>query len=182
MTEQTLPRLPRILALAVAPLPLTPVSLALTALTRQMATRHPGMLRRLGDYAQRRFLLDLTDLPFLLLLEPGLPRPSVTAHRRRKPPEHDSRIAGLASVFLTMMHGDRDGDALFFSGDLVIEGDTSAALALRNAIDDAELDLTAEVASLSRVLAPFLTRAMPLAERLSGLSLHRSDSATGDFA
>ena len=47
------------------------------------------------------------------------------------------------------MHGAFDGDALFFSRDLVIEGDTAAVLALRNAIDDAELDLSAEAQAMS---------------------------------
>lgn len=48
-----------------------------------------------------------------------------------------------------MLHGREDGDALFFSGALEISGDTSAVLALRNALDDAELDLTEELASWS---------------------------------
>jgi predicted lipid carrier protein YhbT len=53
-------------------------------------------------------------------------------------------------VLVGMLDGSYDGDALFFSRDLVIEGDTSAVLALRNALDDAEID----PATLAGVPAP----------------------------
>ncbi|WP_323037776.1 ubiquinone anaerobic biosynthesis accessory factor UbiT [Pararhodobacter sp.] len=162
MSTPVLPPMPRPLALAVRSLPLAPISTLLTSLTRQLMQRHPGLQRRLGDYASRRFLLDLTDLPFLLLLEPGTSRPRVTAHARRSPPRHDTRIAGLTAAFLGMLHGSLDGDALFFSRDLVIEGDTAAGLALRNAIDNAELDLTVEMAVLLKPLAPLITRLLAI--------------------
>jgi predicted lipid carrier protein YhbT len=179
MTNLTLPHLPRPLALAAKPLPLAPITLMLTTLARQLMHRHPGLLKRLGEHAQRRFLLDLTDLPFLLLLEPGSTTPRVTAHPRRRPPDNDARIAGLTAAFLGMMHGSLDGDALFFSRDLVVEGDTAAALALRNAIDDAELDLTTELSVFIKPLSPLFTRFVPLAERLTGLALHRMDRPAG---
>lgn len=179
MTNPTLPHLPRALALAARPLPLAPITLMLTTLARQLMRRHPGLQRRLGEHANRRFLLDLTDLPFFLLLEPGTDTPRVTAVARRRPPVHDTRIAGLTSAFLGMMHGSLDGDALFFSRDLVIEGDTAAGLALRNAIDDAELDLAAELSVMVKPLAPLLARLLPSVERLSGLALHRMDRPAG---
>lgn len=179
MTNSTLPQMPRVLALAARPLPLAPITLMLTRLTRQLMRCHPGLQRRLGADAERRFLLDLTDLPFLLLLEPGGTMPRVTAVSRRRPPAHDTRIAGLTSAFLGMMHGSLDGDALFFSRDLVIEGDTAAGLALRNAIDDAELDLAAELNVMLKPLAPLLARLLPSVERISGLALHRMDCPTG---
>lgn len=179
MTDTALPHLPRVLVFAARPLPLAPLTLLLTRLARQLMRRHPGLQRRLGEHARRRFLLDLTDLPFLLLLEPGTALPRVTAHARHRSPAHDTRIAGLTAAFLGMMHGSLDGDALFFSRDLVIEGDTAAGLALRNAIDDAELDLTAELSVMLKPLAPLLARLLPSVERLSGLALHRMDRPTG---
>ncbi len=179
MTNLTLPHLPRPLAMAAKAMPLAPMTLLLTRLARQLVARHPGMQRRLGNHAQRRFLLDLIDLPFLLLLEPGGATPRVTALSRRHPPAHDIRIAGPTAAFLGLVHGSMDGDALFFSRDLVIEGDTAAGLALRNAIDDAELDLAAELSVMLKPLAPLLARLLPSAERLSGLALHRVDRPAG---
>jgi predicted lipid carrier protein YhbT len=179
MTNLTLPHLPRPLALAAKAMPLAPLSLLLTRLARQLMRRNPGLQRRLGENARCRFLLDLTDLPFLLLLEPGGATPRVSAISRLRPPAHDTRIAGLTSAFLGMLHGSLDGDALFFSRDLVIEGDTAAGLALRNAIDDAELDLAAELSVMLKPLDPLLACTLPSVERLSGLALHRMDRPAG---
>lgn len=170
-----LPRLPRAFGLAARPLPLPPLNLILGLVTRRMAQAHPVMLRRLGDHAARRFLIDMVDLPWVLLLHPESAR--MTAHPRARAPKADARIAGPLSAFLAMMHGAEDGDALFFSRDLAIEGDTAAVLALRNAMDDAELDLTDELAALSGPLATPLRRALAGAERATGLALHRMDLA-----
>jgi predicted lipid carrier protein YhbT len=169
-----LPRLPRALGLAARPLPLPPLNLLLGRLTRRLAAAHPTLLRRLGSHAASRFLIDPTDLPWVLLLHPG--PAAMTAHPRARPPAHEARIAGPLSAFLAMMHGAEDGDALFFSRDLTVEGDTAAVLALRNAMDDAELDLTEELAALAGPLASPLRRMLAGAERATGLQLHRAET------
>jgi predicted lipid carrier protein YhbT len=171
----SLSRLPRALYLAVKPLPLPPLNHILGAVTRRMAQAHPVMLRRLGDHADRQFLIDPTDLPWVLLLNPKAV--AMTAHRRAGSPQYDARISGPLSAFLAMMHGAEDGDALFFSRDLAVEGDTAAVLALRNAMDDAELDLTEELAALSGPFAQPLRRVLARAERATWLALHRMDIA-----
>lgn len=164
---------PLLRRLPVPPLSMPMASLALTALLRRIARQNPSILSRLGSYDSARFLIDVTDGPFLLLMKPQARR--LTAHPRTAPlPAHDAAIRGRLPAFLAMLHGTEDGDALFFSGDLAIAGDTSAVLALRNALDDAELDLTAELAGLAR--APFdrwLRQAMALAARRSGYVLSR---------
>jgi predicted lipid carrier protein YhbT len=73
----------------------------------------------------------------------------IRVSRRRAAPAHDAAIRGDLAAFLAMLHGAEDGDALFFSGALEVSGDTSAVLALRNALDDAELDLTEELAAIT---------------------------------
>ena len=156
------------------PLPLAPLNLPLSRLMRGMAARHPSILRRLGAHAGARILLDVTDAPFLLLMEPALRR--LTAHRRSAAPRADAEIRGKLRAVLAMLHGGEDGDALAFSGELEIAGDTSVVLALRNALDDAELDLTEELASWSR--PPFdrwLRRASTGLARASGYALSREE-------
>lgn len=173
MTQSDLPHCPRLLAGALRPLPPAPLGLALTAFSRHLSNRHDGLLRRLGEYASAKVLIDPTDLPFVLLMAPD-EGPRVTAYRRGRAPAADARIAGPLSALIGMIHGRYDGDALFFSRDLVVEGDTSAVLALRNALDDAELDL-ADALTPSGPLGWVVKRGVGLAERLSGLSLHRVD-------
>ena len=146
----------------------------LSRLTRRLVSSHPSMLRRLDDHASRRFLIDPVDLPWALLLHPQTA--TMTAHPRNRPPAHDARIAGTLSAFLAMLHGAEDGDALFFSRDITVEGDTAAVLALRNAIDDAELDLTEELATAT--VAPFdrwLRSTSARLARASGYALSREE-------
>ncbi|WP_456391040.1 ubiquinone anaerobic biosynthesis accessory factor UbiT [Profundibacter sp.] len=168
-----IPIFPSPLARAIGALPLGPLSLSLTAYARRIARTHPAMFRRLGEYGNASFALDPTDLPFVINLAPrgGNPEIKVT----RNPVTVDARIAGPLAALLGLMHGAYDGDALFFSRDLVIEGDTSATLALRNAVDDAELDLADEVSAISGPLAAPVTRLIALAERHTGVSLSRPE-------
>lgn len=170
---RNLPHVPWPLGFALRPLPMLPLTLMLGALTRRMTQAHPAILQRLGPYADRLFLIDPVDLPFVFLLHPA--RAALSTHRRGRLPAHDARLIGPLSAFLAMLHAAEDGDALFFSRDLTIEGDTSAVLALRNAVDDAELDMSAELIAASGRFAPVLRRAMARAERVTGLALHRMD-------
>ncbi|WP_406648151.1 SCP2 domain-containing protein [Aliisedimentitalea scapharcae] len=166
------PQLPsRVLRL----LPLAPLSLSLTAYAKSVAKHHPGLFRRLGEHANARFLLDPTDLPFAILLEPRQGSPKVTV--TRKSGGEDAKIAGPMAALLGLVHGAYDGDALFFSRDLVVQGDTAAALALRNAVDDAELDMTQELSNLPRPLAQPLKQLAALAERRTGVCLSRPEES-----
>lgn len=174
-TATAIPTFPPLFAAPFRGLPLAPLSVALTLYARNVARTHPGLFRRLGEHAHKRYVLDPTDLPFAILLEPNGGTPKV--HVSRRALSGDARIAGSLAALLGMVHGAYDGDALFFSRDLVIEGDTGAALALRNAIDDAELDLSAEAARLSGPLARPLQRLFALAERRTGVSLSRPEEA-----
>ncbi|MDD7972320.1 SCP2 sterol-binding domain-containing protein [Roseinatronobacter sp. HJB301] len=152
-------------------LPLWPVSAALDLLARSLLRAHPEILRRIDKYQNHHFVLDITDLPFILQLDPA--RAGLRAFRRGAAPAGDARIAGTFAAFLAMLHGVEDGDTLYFSGALQIEGDTSAVLALRNALDDAELDLSAEIASALPALSAPLRAALAPLERLTGLHLRR---------
>jgi len=131
------------------------------------------MFRRLGDHGQARFVLDPTDLPVSMLLEPRAGQPRV--HLSRRQLHGDARIAGPLAGLLGLVHGAYDGDALFFSRDLVIEGDTAAVLALRNAIDDAELDLSAEAQTMSGRFAAPVRWVIEMAEARTGVALSRHE-------
>lgn len=145
----------------------------LTRLGGTMMARHPGMLARLGAEAGKLLLLDATDLPALILLRAD--PLSLSLHPRHSAPEADAQIRGSLSAFLAMLHGESDGDALFFSGELAISGDTSAVLALRNALDDAEIDLATEFAALARAPEAAVRRLAGALGPRWGLSLTRRE-------
>ena len=171
-----IPVFPRPLTAPLRLAPLAPMGLALTAIARRLIARHPSLIVRLGGYADARFAIDPTDLPLTLLMHPHPTHTRITLHRT--PPEAEARIAGPLAALLGLVHGAYDGDALFFSRDLVIEGDTSAALALRNAIDDAELDLGAEVAGIAGPLRAVLAPLIAAVGRVTGIALTRVEGGT----
>lgn len=173
MPQTQIPLCPAALARLLRVAPLGPLSLSLTACSRRIAKRHPGLFRRLGEHSRTRFVLDPTDLPVVLCLDPNDGRPTVRVTRRKC--EGAARISGPLAALLGLVHGAYDGDALFFSRDLVIEGDTAAALALRNAVDDAELDISQEIAVMSGPFSGVLLRAVGFAERRTGVCLARPE-------
>ena len=67
---------------------------------------------------------------------------------------------------------------MFFSRDLLVEGDIEAVLALRNALDDAEIDLLSEAAAVFGPFAGTFERigrmAAPRLQQLTGLPLTRN--------
>ncbi|EJW12685.1 hypothetical protein A33M_1836 [Rhodovulum sp. PH10] len=161
-------------------MPLAPLSMALKILVRSAVHRHPAMFARLGDQAGKRFVIDPTDLPFVVVMTPRLDDPEIEAVRRGEEPAADARIAGPLAGLVGLVHGNYDGDALFFSRDLSVEGDMSAVVALRNALDDAEIDLVAEAAAVLGPLANPAERvgriAAGVAERITGIAFARTRS------
>lgn len=146
--------LPVLAAAALRPLPLRPLQIFLSAVMRRIVQKHPRMFERLGSYAGKRYGLAPVDLPFAFLLD-TTPNASRIVVLRVLPERLDARISGPFLALLGMANGAYDGDALFFSRTIVVEGDIEAVLALRNAIDDAGVDVLREAASLLGPLGRF---------------------------
>ena len=89
----------------------------------------------------------------MFVITPHIGNPSASVARSAEGLDFDARIAGPIAALVGLVHGAYDGDALFFSRDLVVEGDVEAVLALRNALDDAEIDLVEEAAAALGPLA-----------------------------
>ena len=67
---------------------------------------------------------------------------------RRALPAHVAHISGRFLDLLELIDADLDGDALFFSRALVIEGNTEAVVSLRNALDDIDGSVAERVAAM----------------------------------
>ena len=172
-----MPRIPAPVRLGLWPVPTPVIELALKELVRSIARRHPSMFERLGTHSGKRFVLQPTDLPFLISLTLDPIDPAVSVARYRSGLHADACISGPFAALIGLAHGRFDGDALFFSGNLTIEGDVEAILAFRNALDDAEIDLLEEGAAvlgpLSGAAEVFARPAAQLIERLTGFALTR---------
>jgi predicted lipid carrier protein YhbT len=121
-------------------LPALPLELICSQLAADAAAARPTFAARLGHYAGATFAIDPVDCPFVFLITLRQGAPAFRIVRGLERTHYAARIAAPLMVLLGMLDGTYDGDALFFSRDLVIEGDTEAVLALRNALDDAEFD------------------------------------------
>lgn len=150
----SVPTFPPLLGRGIGFLPLMPLQLPLALVLRSLVARHPRIFERLGAHAEKRFGIKPTDLPFAFVLEPRPQAPSIVAVRSL-PRDIPVRIAGPLVGLLGLIDGSYDGDALFFSRDLTVEGDVEAVVALRNAIDSEDVDLVADAAALLGPLAPF---------------------------
>src|ERR1039457_7254436 len=122
--------------LRLLPLPLLQPILILIG--TQVARSRPDVFTRLGPHAQKSFVIDPTDLPFVLVLKPRPDAPSLSAWRRNDAPHSHACIAGSFLNLFDLIDGSLDGDALFFSRKLRVTGDTEAVVALRNALDDVD--------------------------------------------
>lgn len=147
--------IPTVLAKAASILPLLPLELAARRLFANALKARPAFASRLGEHAGRTFAIDPVDCPFVFLIAPEGGRAKLRMVRDLSASAYDARIAAPLVVLLGMIDGTYDGDALFFSRDLVIEGDTAAVLALRNAIENAEFDPSLVLGLPENVSGPF---------------------------
>lgn len=152
--------LPGVLLAAV---PLALLQPLFTHIATHVAQTRPELFARLGAHVGKRFLIDPIDLPFVLVLRPDAAHPHLRAYRRSAQPPSDAIIAGTFFNLMDMIDGKLDGDALFFSRDLRVSGDTEAVVALRNALDDVE------GSALESVIASFGPLSKPAALALAAL-------------
>lgn len=150
------------------PLPLFVLQPLLAHIVADVAARRPELFARLGDACKKRFVIDPRNLPFVLLLQPDPDRPKLRAFPRGREITHDVHVSGTLPILLRMIDGQTDGDALFFSRELIITGDTEAIVALRNALDNMDATLADDVAASFGPLSRPVRAVMDLVIRLAG--------------
>lgn len=138
----------RLLSLRPPHVPLLPLQPILRRIVQHVARQNPALFARLGKHQTARYLVDAKGLPFMLLLCPDPAHPQLQAVHRTQTPPHDACITGKLADLLCLIDGSGDGDALFFSRDLGVTGNIEAVVCLRNALDDVEKSIAAQVADL----------------------------------
>jgi predicted lipid carrier protein YhbT len=133
---------------ALAALPLAPLQPVLRRIVHKIAAQYPSMFARLGPHQSSVFLIEPQGLPFRLLLRPDPKSLMFRAIPRSGHPTHVARISGRFFDLLRLVDADEDGDALFFSRELLVTGDTEAVVSLRNALDDVDGSIAESVAEM----------------------------------
>ena len=134
-------------------LPLAPLQPLLAAALTVMRRQHPAVFDRLDELGDPLFVIDPIDLPFLFAMRPVGARPSLLACREIDEYQPTATIRGPLPMLIDLLEGRLDGDALFFSRELSVEGDTEAILVLRNSVDSDEINLFEDVLSILGPLA-----------------------------
>lgn len=148
------------------PLPLWPLQRLASIAMQGLVRRHQESFTRLRVLGDSCFLIVPTDYPFVMAIWPGLDKPRLAlVSRSKKAPEAVALIRGTMASFLVLLEGRADGDALFFSRELSIDGDIAAVLCLRNAIDGAEIDFLRDICGSCGPLASPIERGLRLHSR-----------------
>lgn len=136
---------------AIHSVPTPIVNLLVQKSVQSIYNKHPQITDRLSTISGKCFLIKITDLQYyisFIFREHGI---RTTVYKNR-PAYVDVYIAGALSDLLDLLGGDVDGDTMFFSRHLTIEGDTESLLTLRNAIDSEDFNIKDE---LFKLLGPF---------------------------
>jgi predicted lipid carrier protein YhbT len=145
--------LPSLLGGLMRPLPLFPIQPILRRMVRDVARRRPELFDRLGPHIRSTFIIEISEFPFALLLRPDPAAPELVAVRRGRANGADAVIRGPFRELFRVIDGRGDSDALFFSRDIRISGDTEAAVCLRNALDDLDGSIVGDLATMGGALS-----------------------------
>ncbi len=156
---------------------------ALAATSHFAARRHPDLFERLVAIPDPIFALVPDEIPLAVIVHADTRRPRMYAVAKRDldPTRVAAVVRGPLRRLAALADGRLDGDALFFSREIAIEGSTEAAVALRNALDNAELGGLAELV-LPRGPATALAQRLlrfggGILEKLHARSLRRRTAA-----
>lgn len=156
-----------LLGLALRPVPSVLFQPPASAAMRLMRRRHPGVFDRLSSVPSPVYLIDPIDLPMAFVLDARPDRFRLTVVDDIPEEEVAATIRAPLGVLLDLLQGRTDADAMFFARALTIDGRTDAVVALRNAVESADIDLVADFAA---ACGPFEAPARTVAETIAGLA------------
>jgi len=178
MAESFKGELPHLLRILTAPSGLLPLGFFLTRSLRDLARRRPVLFERLADHRRSSFFIDPTDLGYAFVIVPDGTDAEVKMAGKDASAGTDVVVRGPLLSLLGLLDGTFDGDALFFSRSISISGRVDALLALRNAIEDADLkpsDFIGLGGGIGSIADGLVLNAVAMARRLAGSPAGSSD-------
>ncbi len=152
-------------ALRAVPLPV--IQKSVKKISENMQKKYPSFVERLSGLDQASWLINPVDMPFAFYLDIEDNHLNIQALRKEgERPDASATIHASMPNLIKMMNGSSDGDALFFTRDLNIEGSTEAVVALRNAIDSTGADIGQEILAILGPLAMPAQKAGHILEQL----------------
>ncbi len=126
-------------------------------LTKLFLQQHPKVITKMAEFSPARLVLVPADMPFCFFVE--FTKDSLQINIIDSNAYSGSNLTIVTAsleVFIKMLEGDLDGDALFFSRQLMVEGDTTIVVALRNILEAESVNIKKDVnETLGVFAAPF---------------------------
>ncbi len=140
---------------------------AVDAIVHRMERAHPKLFKNLARLKTTVVHVEPSDLPHRFALKyGGDEKARVRVLEKWDQGTADAVVKGNLDILLNLLEGRIDGDALFFTRGLVITGDTSSIVALRNTLDREEIDLFADITGMFGPLAKPVGRALSALGRI----------------
>jgi predicted lipid carrier protein YhbT len=124
------------------------LDLGAAALLAAMRRNHPHLFAVLAEQRQTRVLVELTDPPRRFLLQYGGGAPKLRVVDGEADVAADAELKGGLEAMIALLEARVDGDALFFTRELSVGGDTAAVVTLRNILDRETISVLEEASSL----------------------------------
>ena len=155
--------------LALRPFPVVLLNPLVKHVLRRVEGLYPEIFERLAPMEHSRFLIVPIDLHCCFLLSLGRGEAAIeVVSKGRESMDIDATISGPMVSLLQLMEGSVDGDALFFSRDLNVEGDTEAVLTLRNAVDSVDISLEHILVGKLAPFRPYLAKILSKTAKIYG--------------
>jgi len=146
MDENEFPSLLARAFIGAAPRPA--LDLGAAALLAAMGRNHPSLFAMLAACRKTRVLVELTDPPRRFVLQYGGGAPTLRVADDRTDVTVDAALKGGLEAMMALLEARVDGDALFFTRELTVSGDTAAVVTLRNILDRETISVLDEATSL----------------------------------
>jgi predicted lipid carrier protein YhbT len=124
------------------------LNLGAAALLAAMGRNHPHLFAVLAECRQTRVLVELSDPPRRFLLQYGGGAPMLRVADGESDVAADAELKGGLEAMMALLEARVDGDALFFTRELTVSGDTAAVVTLRNILDRETISVLEEASSL----------------------------------
>jgi len=105
--------------------------------------KHPDVMERLSTTYGKTVYAFFTDLNYGVLTKISENKTIVEKYKAREI-KADLLLKGNFFDLISIIEGKMDGDALFFSRKIEVEGDTEMLITIRNAFDSADIKLFKE--------------------------------------
>lgn len=157
---------PRVLAGLIKPIPLQLVERVAGHCLKNFKADHPQTLARLSSLDGKSLAVAPTDLPNCFCFKFHPQDISLRVARDLSVLKADTVIHGSIEDLIGLLEGRVDGDALFFNRQLRIDGDMEVMLAIRNAVDGANLTLSGLLLGQNRRVGSLFSPLLEKAGRL----------------